>query len=152
VQVIIDNSQEKISLNDNITSLIEKVAAECLIVEDRPLDYEISVTFVDDEEIRVLNNEHRNINKSTDVLSFPIGDDYNYDIPYTPLLGDIVISIETAQRQANDFGHSIEREIAYLTAHSMFHLLGYDHIDDKDKEVMREKEKLVMKRLGIFRR
>lgn len=152
MQVIIDNSQEKISLNDNITSLIEKVAAECLIVEDRPLDYEISVTFVDDEEIRVLNNEHRNINKSTDVLSFPIGDDYNYDIPYTPLLGDIVISIETAQRQANDFGHSIEREIAYLTAHSMFHLLGYDHIDDKDKEVMREKEKLVMKRLGIFRR
>ena len=152
MQIIIENSQDKFDIDNGITKLIEMVAVECMNVDNKSLNYEVSVTFVDDEEIRVLNKEYRSVDKSTDVLSFPMGEDDCLDVPYTPLLGDIVISVETAQRQAEEFGHSLEREIAYLTAHSMFHLIGYDHIDEADKIVMREKEKLVMKNLGIFKK
>ncbi len=152
MQILIDNSQDKIDIDGSIISLIEKVAIECLTVENKSLNYEISVTFVDDTEIQVLNKEYRGIDKSTDVLSFPMGEDESFDTPFTPLLGDIVISAETAQRQSVEFGHSFDREIAYLTAHSMLHLIGYDHIDEEDKKTMREKEKLVMKNLGIFKK
>jgi probable rRNA maturation factor len=152
MQIVIENSQDKFQIYDNIAELIENVAIECMNVDNKSINYEVSVTFVDDEEIRILNNEYRNIDRSTDVLSFPMGEEDNFNVPYTPLLGDIVISLETAQRQAREFGHSLEREIAYLTAHSMFHLIGYDHINEADKIVMREKEKLVMKNLGIFKK
>ena len=152
MQIVIENSQDKFQIDDNIAELIENVAIECMNVDNKSINYEVSVTFVDDEEIRILNNEYRNIDRSTDVLSFPMGEEDNFNVPYTPLLWDIVISLETAQRQAREFGHSLEREIAYLTAHSMFHLIGYDHINEADKIVMREKEKLVMKNLGIFKK
>jgi len=151
MQIVIENCQDKFKIDSNIAKLIEKVAIECMKVDNKSLNYEVSVTFVDDEEIRALNKVYRNIDSSTDVLSFPMGEEDIFDVPYTPLLGDIVISAETAQRQAREFGHSVEREIAYLTAHSMFHLIGYDHINEGDKAIMREKEKLVMRNLGIFK-
>lgn len=151
MEVVIDNSQEKIRINESINELIEKVVLECLTLERKGLDYEISVTFVDDEEIRELNKEYRNVDKSTDVLSFPL-EENEFDIPGNTLLGDIIISAETAKRQSEEYGHSLEREIAYLAAHSMFHLMGYDHMEEVEKQVMRDKEKKVMLSLGIFKK
>lgn len=116
---------------------------------------EISVTFTDDERIHQLNKEFRNIDRSTDVLSFPLGEDGEYDINYdtgAKMLGDIVISIDHALAQADEYGHSIQREIGFLTVHSMLHLLGYDHVNGGLEEVrMREKEEIVLTGLGLKR-
>lgn len=150
MNILINNEQEKISIDESINDLLEKVVKECLQIEGVGFDYEVSITFVDDIEIKELNKTYRGVDKHTDVLSFPIYDEEE-DLPYTPLLGDIVISVETAKRQSEEFGHTIEREIGYLTAHSMFHLLGYDHLEEDDKKEMREKEKQAMKNLGIFK-
>lgn len=113
---------------------------------------EISVLFVDDEEIRALNAEHRDIDSPTDVLSFPqyesLEEIWKQDYPY---YGDIVISLETARRQAAEYGHTARREITYLAVHSLLHLLGYDHIEEEDKKVMRSVEKGIMKELGIYK-
>lgn len=148
MEIYIDNRQGTIEISDEIQELIEKVIKESLLVEGKSLEYEVSVSLVSNEEIRGLNRDYRGIDSPTDVLSFPIEDRFNLGLS---LLGDIIISVEKALDQSEDFGHSIERELAYLTAHSMFHLMGYDHMEDADKEVMREKEKLVMNRLGIFK-
>lgn len=113
-------------------------------------DYEVSVSFVDNEEIRVLNKEYRNIDMATDVLSFPMDQEFN--IPGVTLLGDIIISLEKAKEQAEEFSHSLDREISYLLAHSIYHLLGYDHIEEEEKKEMREKEKSIMKKLKIFKK
>ncbi len=150
MEIIIDNSQDKVNIDESINELLERVVLECLKLEGRDTSYEVSITFVDDEEIRELNKEYRDVDKSTDVLSFPLDED-EFDIPGDTLLGDIVISAETAKRQSEEYGHSLEREIAYLTAHSMFHLMGYDHMNDAEKKVMRDKEKKVMMSLGIFK-
>lgn len=144
----IDNRQEKYNVNEDLENLLERVINESLKIEDVGFNYEVSISFVTNEEIKDLNKEYRGMDKETDVLSFPMEDDFPSDIP---LLGDIVISIEKAEEQANEFGHSIEREIAYLACHSMFHLLGYDHMDEDEKKIMRLKEKQVMKNLGIFK-
>lgn len=150
MEVIIENSQDKVNIDNSINQLIESVVIECLKLENKNTNYEVSITFVDDKEIRELNREYRQVDKSTDVLSFPL-EENEFDLPGDTLLGDIVISVETAKNQSEEFGHSLEREIAYLTAHSMFHLMGYDHMNDDDKDVMRSKEKEVMMALGIFR-
>lgn len=150
MKIIINNSQDKVKIDESINELIEKVVLECLELENEGTSYEVGVTFVDDEEIRELNREYRDVDKSTDVLSFPL-EENEFDIPEDTLLGDIVISAETAKRQSEEYGHSLDREIAYLTAHSMFHLMGYDHMNEDDKKIMRNKEKEVMLSLGIFR-
>lgn len=144
------DQQDEVVVNETIRLLLENVVRECLMVEGVGTDYEVSITFVDDKEIHRLNKMYRDVDNSTDVLSFPIYDEED-DVPYTPLLGDIVISLATAKRQSEEFGHSVEREVAYLTAHSMFHLLGYDHLDEDEKMEMREKEKQAMKNLKLFK-
>ena len=149
MEVYIDNRQDKVDLDENIYELLESVIKECLILEGKPLNYEISLSFVDNEEIRDLNREYRNVDRETDVLSFPMEED-DLLVP-TPLLGDIIISVEKALEQSVEYGHSILREISYLTAHSMFHLLGYDHMEEEEKVIMRDKEKKVMKILNIFK-
>lgn len=149
MELYIDNRQEKIQVSQEVNELIEKVAREVLIFEQETLDCEISVSLVDNEEIRELNRDYRNKDSETDVLSFPMDDEFLMEGPI--LLGDIIISVEKALEQANDFGHSVEREIAYLTAHSMLHLLGYDHMQEEEKSIMRSKEKEIMKRLKIFK-
>ena len=149
MELYIDNRQEKIQISQEVNELIEKVAREVLIFEQETLDCEISVSLVDNEEIRELNRDYRNKDSETDVLSFPMDDEFLMEGPI--LLGDIIISVEKALEQANDFGHSVEREIAYLTAHSMLHLLGYDHMQEEEKSIMRSKEKEIMKRLKIFK-
>ena len=113
---------------------------------------EISVTFVEAEEIRELNRDYRDNDKVTDVLSFPQFDDLN-DIPDFGeiCLGDVVICKERAQEQAEEFGHSFEREIIYLFTHSILHLLGYDHMEEEEKQEMRAREEEVMTHLGIGR-
>ena len=113
---------------------------------------EISVTFVDNEQIKELNTQYRDKPIETDVLSFPMGSDGKYDTdPNTgaQILGDVVISMEKALEQSELFGHSFQREVGYLTAHSVLHLLGYDHMEPLDKVHMREKEELVMDMLGL---
>lgn len=110
--------------------------------------WEVSVSIVTPEEIKVLNREYREVDQVTDVLSFPM--EFEMDLPIK-LLGDIVINIEKIKSQALEFNHSEERELSYLTVHSMLHLLGFDHIEDGEREVMRKKEKEIMKVLGISR-
>lgn len=149
MEIFIDNRQSKILIEEDIYNILKKVVEEALLMEKNSLDYEISISFVDNEEIRQLNKLYRNIDKETDVLSFPQDDEFIFEGPI--LLGDIIISGEKALEQSLEFGHSLDREIAYLAAHSMFHLLGYDHIDETDKNIMRLKEKELMKEISIFR-
>ncbi len=147
------NRQRKTALPANTKSLIESAIEASLLVEGFENGAEVNVTFVSDSKIKEINRDFRNINKSTDVLSFPLGENGVYDInPENGLymLGDVIISIDHAIMQAENFGHSLDREIAYLTVHSIFHLLGYDHIDEAEqKKVMREKEEAALLKIGL---
>lgn len=153
VKVTIFNKQKKIKLPVGTKLLIRKTCTATLELEGFEKPAEVDVTIVDDESIREINLEQRNLDKSTDVLSFPLGEDGVWDQnPSTRayMLGDIVISAETALRQADLYGHSTQREIAFLTVHSMLHLLGYDHVNGGiEQAVMREKEEEVLKALGL---
>lgn len=155
VKVFITNKQNAIKVPVGIRLLIRKCCAAVLTQENFKDNAEVSVSFVDNEEIHKLNLEFRNMDKPTDVLSFPLGEDGEYDRNMETdclMLGDIVISVETALRQAKVYGHSLEREIGFLTVHSMLHLLGYDHETSKlDALKMREKEEAVLDSLGISR-
>lgn len=137
---------------DLIRERAEKTIEEVLRVENFTENAEVSLSIVDMETIHRLNKEYRDVDRPTDVLSFPM-DEEGYDMEGNPifLLGDIVICLDVAETQAKDFGHSLEREMMYLICHSTLHLLGYDHIEDEDKKEMRAKEKEVMKNLGVFK-
>ena len=121
--------------------------------EDKPFNTEVSISFVTDEAIAELNERYRHKEGPTDVLSFPMGENGNYDVNHetgAKILGDIVISVPKAMEQAKTYGHSFEREMGFLTAHSMLHLLGYDHEAGGLARVrMREKEEQVMRELGL---
>ena len=153
IKVNITNAQTKSKIPVGTKLLIRKACTATLVEENFPDNAEVEVTFVDDEQIKEYNNEYRNIDKSTDVLSFPLGEDGVYDTnPETnnKMLGDIVISGEHAISQGELYGHGLRREIAYLTVHSMLHLLGYDHVDEGiEKAKMREKEETILTKLGL---
>ena len=155
IKVIISNEQKAVKIPTGVRLLVRRCCNAVLTFENFNEPAEISVTFVDDERIHELNREYRNVDRSTDVLSFPLGENGVYD--KNPengacLLGDIVISVETAVRQAETYGHSLQREIGFLTVHSMLHLLGYDHVNGGIEEVrMREKEEHVLTELGLKR-
>ena len=155
VKVIISNEQNDFRIPTGVRMLVRRCCTAVLVQEKFDDPAEVSVTFVDDEEIRKLNKEFRNIDRSTDVLSFPLGENGVYDKnPGTGacLLGDIVISVPTAVRQAYTYGHTLQREIGFLTVHSMLHLLGYDHVNGGIEAVhMREKEERVLTELGLKR-
>ena len=146
--------EEGQQVTEEILNTMEAAAKYCLelegIDEERT---EISVTFVEAEEIRELNRDYRDNDKVTDVLSFPQFDDLN-DIPDFGeiCLGDVVICKDRAEEQAEEFGHSFEREIIYLFTHSILHLLGYDHMEEGEKKEMRAREEEVMTHLGIERK
>lgn len=148
MEVFIDDRQTKVKVSENIIDLLTIVAKESLKVENIEQNYEVSISFVDNKEIQELNSIYRGIDKETDVLSFPMDEDSFIPIA---LLGDIIISVEKAFEQSLEYGHSLERELAYLTAHSMLHLLGYDHMEKEEKNDMRDKEKLIMKNIGVFK-
>ncbi len=152
LRIFFSNEQEKIKVTYATKILIRSAIVETLALEGFERNAQVSVTFVDNEGIHQINRKFRNIDRPTDVLSFPLlGDD---DLPDDKLfsvpLGDIVLSLERAQEQATEFGHSFEREVAFLTAHSTLHLLGYDHeTGEEDERVMRQKQNQIMKALGL---
>lgn len=150
MEILIDNRQNKVEFKEDFIPLIEEAIKAVLILEGKSLDYEISISFVDNEEIRELNRLYRNVEGETDVLSFPMEE--GEGMFSMNILGDIVISLEKALEQSIEYEHSLTREIIYLTVHSMFHLLGYDHMTEEDKLIMRNKEKEVMRKLGIFKK
>lgn len=144
--LITSNTNENIDMNDKLYDVVKAV----LDNEGLSMDYEVSITFVDKDEIHKLNREYRKVDRPTDVLSFPINEEFLIE-GVESMLGDIVICMDIAKDQAREYGHSLDREIMYLTCHSMLHLLGYDHIEEDDKKIMRGKEKEVMKKLGVFK-
>lgn len=154
-KVIITEKQNNVKLPSGIRLLVRRACNAVLVTEDFKDSAEVNVTFVDDEEIKILNTEHRKIESSTDVLSFPLGENGVYDVNPengAKMLGDIVISAEHAVKQADSYGHTLQREIAFLTVHSMLHLLGYDHVNGGLEQMkMREKEELVLAKLGVLR-
>ncbi len=152
IRVIITNSQKKVQIPTGLRMLVRRCCNAVLKMENFEGAAEISVTFVDNEQIKELNTQYRDKPIETDVLSFPMGSDGKYDIdPNTgaQILGDVVISMEKALEQSDLFGHSFQREVGYLTAHSVLHLLGYDHMEPLEKVHMREKEERVMEMLGL---
>ena len=145
IRVIITNKQKAVKIPTGIRMLVRRCCNAVLRLEN-------SVTFTDNEGIKALNKQYRDKDIETDVLSFPMGENGVYDTnPETgaQILGDVVISMEKARDQAELFGHSLQREVGYLTAHSVLHLLGYDHMEKLERVRMREKEELVMEQLGL---
>lgn len=178
IDIIMSNEQDKFQITDELMDKIKRVIDECEIEEGINFDNEISLTFTDNENIRQINKDYRDKDEETDVLSFPMYEKSEledevrfYENPEPDVetvndleedveiveedianpLGDIVISLEKAKEQSEDFGHSFEREVCYLVCHSMFHLLGYDHMTENEKIQMRQKEEKIMDKLGILR-
>lgn len=148
------NDQEKFKITYSQKILVRRAVEATLDYEGYKNNAEISVTFTDNEKIQKINNEFRGIDKATDVLSFPLTDYESADMPFADeldgSLGDIVISLERANEQAEEFGHSFEREIAFLTVHSMLHLLGYDHVNSEEEELdMRKRQSDVLTNMGL---
>jgi probable rRNA maturation factor len=165
--ILLDDRQLKINVDDTLVKLVEEVIDFALKSEGIKLDYEVSIIFVDNQKIREINKEFRNIDKETDVLSFPMldyveGKVYKDLYLHTKLedsffddgklvLGDIAISLEKSMEQCKEFGHSFERETAYLTVHSILHLLGYDHMLEDEKEIMRKREEEILNNFNLER-
>ncbi len=161
INLVLENEQDKIGVTEEIENTIRAVCEKALESEECDFDAEISVTLVDNESIRAINNEQRGIDKATDVLSFPMLEfdedgcadaEFDFDGDLV-VLGDIVISMERAKAQAEEYGHSFIREIAFLTAHSMLHLLGYDHVNSAEEEkIMFTKQENILQSMGIVRK
>lgn len=145
--------------NKQYDEIIKKVVEQCFReenMEDSKLY--ISITLTTPEHIHEINKQYRNVDRATDVLSFPMFEKEeidskiaNHDFEHEDVLGDIVISIEQVEKQAKEYGHSFEREFAYMLVHGFYHLMGYDHIKEEDKVIMRPKEENVLEKLGIRR-
>lgn len=155
IKICWSNEQSKQKAGFSMKRLVKKSIRETLRAENFGRDVMVSVTFTDNEGIREKNREFRNIDSATDVLSFPMYDMKNGDMPEDfgdCELGDIVLSLEKAAEQASEYGHSYKRECAFLTVHSTLHLLGYDHVNSEEEdENMRAHQRVVMEKLGITR-
>lgn len=165
--IYIDNRQEKISVSDALSEELTNVIEFALKEEEVDIKCEVSLLFVDNEEIKEINKDTRGIDRETDVLSFPMLEyedkkvfkdlykDYKFsqsDFDGEELvLGDIVLSLEKALEQSQEYNHSFEREASYLVVHSVLHLLGYDHMEDEDKVIMRSREEDILNKLNITR-
>lgn len=161
-ELLTENTQNKKEISDGVYNALKKAVEESLRYEKFDHDTQVSLTIVDNDEIQRINKEFRGIDAPTDVLSFPmlefdengIAEDCDFDCTEDGkvLLGDIIISAERAEIQATEYGHSFMREMAFLTVHSMLHLLGYDHVDDPEGEkTMNEKQKEILENIGITR-
>ncbi|MBO7209318.1 MAG: rRNA maturation RNase YbeY [Clostridia bacterium] len=144
----ITNNQNKIEFTKEFEQLINDTVKASFQYENVP-EISVSVLICDDEEIHELNRQYRDIDRPTDVLSFPMYDDEGNLDPDE--LGDIVISLERAKLQSEEYGHSIERELAFLTAHSMLHLFGYDHLEEDEQKEMFYKQEEILRKLGLTR-
>lgn len=166
MNLYLEDDYEFFEKQEGLLETVKAVINQCLEIEKVPYEAEISLTVVDKEEIQEINREHREIDKPTDVLSFPQIDPIsngvidwknldeasimNYDTKDI-LLGDIVLCYEVAKEQAEEYGHTLKREVCFLVAHSMFHLLGYDHMNDSDEKLMISKQEEVLTALNIGR-
>lgn len=144
---------EENAISDAMMGVFDRAASICVEKEGLdPTNIEVSLTFVDGEEIRNLNRDYRGVDSVTDVLSFPMIEDFNDIIEEDEiLLGDVVINMDRVKEQAEEFGHSLEREATYLFVHSICHLLGYDHMEPDEKQEMRTREEEVMNELDLER-
>jgi len=153
MDISILNHQSVLDIDDKLEKVLEDLIQMAIVEEDLDYEGEVSIVFVDDEEIHQLNKMHRDKDSPTDVLSFPqyeaLKDAEEVD-PYI-ILGDVVISTETAMRQAESFGHSLMREIGFLVVHSMFHLFGYDHDTEENTLEMRAKEEKILSSYNLTR-
>ena len=145
--------------HDDWKGIVKKVLDKCF-EEEGLLDSKliITITFTTPEEIRKINKKYRKIDRATDVLSFPMFEKdeldekiKNKDFLYEDVLGDIIISIDKVREQAEEYGHSFERELSYMLVHGFYHLMGYDHIEEEDKKIMRPKEEKILNELKITR-
>ncbi|HUW63324.1 MAG TPA: rRNA maturation RNase YbeY [Spirochaetia bacterium] len=149
--VLVSNLQGEVPVEDGLVTTIIHAADSVLAGEKVPAGVEVSVALVDSERIRELNHRYRGVDAPTDVLSFPLDDpDDAPDGPET-VLGDVVIALPVADRQAREYGHSLRREVAYLTVHGVLHLLGFDHHQPEDKQRMRNHEEAALASLGLTR-
>ncbi|QGU95499.1 rRNA maturation RNase YbeY [Clostridium bovifaecis] len=162
-----DDRQNKLKIDDIILESVSSIIEYALKEEEVNIDTEVSVIFIDNDEIKRINKEQRNIDKVTDVLSFPMLEyprgkvykeaykDNNFAISDLNegklVLGDIVLSLEKAKEQSEEYGHSYLREVCYLTVHSVLHLLGYDHMEEEEKNIMRKREEEILERFNIIR-
>ncbi|WP_194190857.1 rRNA maturation RNase YbeY [Clostridium chrysemydis] len=165
--IYVENNQDKIEVSEELIKKIKEVINFSLKEEDVTIKTEISVLLVDNEEIREINSQTRNIDRATDVLSFPMLDfddnkvykevykDEKFDDSYFDgedlVLGDMVLSLERAKEQSEEFNHSFEREVFYLIVHSVLHLLGYDHMEEDEKSIMRKREEEILGSLELVR-
>ena len=140
---------------DSYEEIVKKVFDKCF-EEDSKLY--ITVTFTNPENIQEINKQYRNIDRATDVLSFPMFEKEELeqkikqkDFEHEDILGDIIISIEKVEEQAKEYGHSFERELSYMLVHGFYHLMGYDHMEEEDKKKMRKKEENILEKLNILR-
>ena len=148
--VFIKNNQKAVTVTPKMRALVKTAITATLDHEQIENKCEVSVTFSDNEKIRALNRDYRNIDRATDVLSFPLYEKDELEGAIGELmLGDIVLSLERAGEQAEEYGHSFEREVAFLCVHSMLHLLGYDHENESDEEEMRAAQREIMDMLRL---
>ena len=150
LMIYLENSAPE-AITYKLKMLVRKAILATLDYEGVDVDCEVSVTFTDNEGIHAINKEFRNIDRPTDVLSFPqVNYDEGEELMEGDMLGDIVLSLERAREQAAEFGHSFERECAFLCAHSTLHLLGYDHeLSDEDDADMRRRQSEIMEKMGL---
>ncbi|TEB15380.1 Endoribonuclease YbeY [Pelotomaculum sp. FP] len=152
MSVLVSNLQDEVAVDDDLAEFLSGVAEAVLKSEGYGEDAEVSLVLVDDIYIRSLNSEYRGIDSPTDVLSFAMLEGEALPGQEEELiLGDVVVSVQTARRQADEYGHSFRRETAYLTAHGVLHLLGYDHQEEEGREKMRLKEEEILASLNISR-
>ncbi|TEB07214.1 Endoribonuclease YbeY [Pelotomaculum schinkii] len=152
MSVLVSNLQDEVTVDDDLAEFLSGVAEAVLKSEGYGEDAEVSLVLVDDTYIRSLNSEYRGIDSPTDVLSFAMLEGEALPGQEEELiLGDVVVSVQTARRQADEYGHSFRRETAYLTAHGVLHLLGYDHQEEEGREMMRLKEEEILASLNISR-
>lgn len=148
--------------NKQFIDLINRVVTACFEIENlKETQMYLNVILTNSEEIKAINKKYRAINKETDVLSFPIfqKDEINTMISnckkkklaVEEVIGDIIISVPKVEEQANEYGHSVERELAYMIVHGFYHIMGYDHIKEEEKIIMRQKEEMLLNKLGIKR-
>ncbi len=155
------NRQKKLKIPGETVKLMEKAAKLVVKTEGFAHPWEVSIELTDNESIREINREHREIDSPTDVLSFPLLEAVDGKPQVLPIdidpetkrvaLGDILISAEKALEQAQNYGHSLERELAFLTVHGMLHLLGYDHMSPEEEKTMFEKQEQVLSSIGLRR-
>jgi len=165
--IFIDNRQNKIKVTQELERAIEDIIEYTLNEEKLFIDNEVSVIFIDNQEIKKINSKYRGINEVTDVLSFPMLDypkdrvfkdvylDYEFDQSDLNderlVIGDVALSLEKSMLQSEEFGHSFLRECTYLTVHSILHLLGYDHMEEEQKNIMRKREEEILSNFKISR-